>query len=286
MKHQVTWKSVVLAGIVFSALAAHAGPPFNNLEGVGGVAFNPLAYTAGQPLSDTNSLASWFSKPQAGAWYVHLGKDQVNWSSYGVAETIGKRLELSYGYESIILGPQSALGQTRTRDISKNNFGEKLLLIRENEGGYNFIPAISVGAIEKTTDDNVVGPNRVGVDYYAVATKLITQTPIPVLISGGLLDTDEEVTGVLGHNKDHDLTAFANIDIIPVSFLATGFEFKQGAHFDNGVKNPNDWDIHVAWFVNSKLTVIAAFVNAGRSYTESQQLGLGNGLVLSAQYAF
>ncbi len=269
---------------LLTALRAHAGPPFNNLEGVGGVAFNPLAYTAGQPV-DTNG-AAWYSKPQVGTWYVHLGNDNINWESFGIAETIGGRLELSYGYEAIRLGPQALLGQPDDKDVSKNNVGAKLLVIRENECDLPFVPAVSIGSIWKDTDYNVVGPNKAGFDYYVVATKLITQTPVPLLLSGGLLDSDEEVTGVLGHNDNHDLTWFGNADIIPVSFLATGIEYKQGSRFDNGVKNANYWDAHVAWFVNPNLTLIGAYAYTGHDYTESQRLGLGGGLVLSAQYAF
>jgi len=290
MKNLLSLKHAVLATALASALPALAGVPLNNLEGVGGVAFNPLAYTAGQNAdkdSLTNGLGSILSKPQAGAWYVHLGDDNINWWSFGVAETFGQRLELSYGYELIRLGPQAPLGLTDTKEISKHNLGAKLLVVRENEGGYNFIPAVAVGSIWKTTDYNVVpGSHRAGFDYYAVATKLITQTPLPVLISGGLLDTDEEVTGVLGHNPDHDLTWFANIDVLPTSYLATGFEYKDGARFDNGVKNANYWDAHVAWFVNPHLTLVGAYTYTGHDYTDSTRLGLGGGVVLSAQYAF
>ena len=283
MNSPFSLKSGVLAVALFAALGVQAGPPFNNLEGVGGVAFNPLAYTAGQPSADTNGVSSWFSKPQVGSWYVRLGEKNINWESFGVAETIGGRLELSYGYEAVRLGTGTLGPGSSPVDISKNNVGAKLLLIRENECDLPFVPAVSVGSIWRTTDFNAVGPNRVGVDYYAVATKLITQTPVPVLLSGGLLDTDEEVTGVLGNNADHDLTWFGNVDIIPVSFLATGFEYKEGAKYDN-FKNANYWDAHVAWFVNPNLTLIGAYAYTGDK--DNPTFGLGSGFVLSAQYAF
>ncbi len=286
MKQVTLRKSVVLIAAALTAFALQAGPPFNNLEGVGGVAFNPLAYTAGQPLEGTNSLSSWFNKPQVGTWYVHLGERNINWESFGVAETIGGRLELSYGYEAVRLG-QGALGTgSAVKDVSKNNLGAKLLLVHENEGGLPFVPAVAAGAIWRTTDFNPLpNSNRAGVDYYLVATKLITQTPLPVLISGGLLDTDEQVTGVLGNNHDHDLTWFGNVDVLPTSFLATGFEYKQGARYNNGFRNANYWDAHVAWFVNSRLTLIGAYTFTG-NYKNPSPVGLGNGLVLSAQYAF
>ena len=283
MKNPFAYKFSVLTVSLLAALGVQAGPPFNNLEGVGGVAFNPLAYTAGQPV-DTNG-AAWYSKPQAGTWYVNLGDKHINWESFGVAETIGGRLELSYAYEAIRLGKNTLGAGSLVENVSKNNLGAKLLVIRENEGDLPYIPAVSVGTILRTTDYNAIGPNRAGSDYYVVATKLITQAPIPVLLSGGLLDTDEEVTGVLGNNSQHDLTWFGNVDIIPVSFLATGFEYKQGAQFDNGFKNANYWDAHVAYFASPNLTLIGAYTFTGDK-DSATTVGLGGGLVLSAQYAF
>ena len=90
---------------------------------------------------------------------------------------------------------------------------------------------------------------------------------------------------MLGNNRGRDLTWFGNADIIPVSFLATGFEYKQGAKFDNGFKNASYWDAHVAWFVNPNLTLIGAYAYTGNK-DSSSAVGLGSGLVFSAQYAF
>jgi hypothetical protein len=66
--------------------------------------------------------------------------------------------------------------------------------------------------------------------------------------------------------------------------LAVGFEYKQGAQFSD-FKNAGYWDIHVGWLVNKNLSLIAAYVNAGDE-TSTKKVGLGNGLVLSAQYSF
>ena len=45
MKKLILLFATLLLTAVFSK-NVFAGPPFNNLEGVGGVAFNPLAYLA------------------------------------------------------------------------------------------------------------------------------------------------------------------------------------------------------------------------------------------------
>ena len=101
MKKLTLLFAALLLTVIFSK-NVFAGPPFNNLEGVGGIAFNPLAYLAdsGEELikvGDTDILA----KPRFGAWYVNLGDPKIDWTSFGVATTLFKRLEISYGYENI-----------------------------------------------------------------------------------------------------------------------------------------------------------------------------------------
>jgi hypothetical protein len=123
-----------------------------------------------------------------------------------------------------------------------------------------------------------------GEDWYAVATKTITQLPLPVIVSGGVLSTQEYVTGVLGFSNKRKFTGFANIDVVLPHGFVVGYEFKQGARFSN-VQNANYWDAHLAWIPNKNLTLIAAYTVTG-DYTGSTRQGLGNGFVLSAQYAF
>jgi hypothetical protein len=279
MKKKYTVNSIAKQGLaafwalLFLLQGALAGVPFNNLQGAGGAAFNPLAYPAGQ--NKDKESDSPLSKPQFGAWYVSLGDVDVDWTAIGVAETLFNRLELSYGYE--LVAPTG-------ENIRKSNAGAKLNLIPENWGGKNYVPAVSAGTIWKTTDEVAGGSDDSAFDYYLVATKLITQLPRPVLVSAGVLNTKEQVTGVFGYNDDSDTTFFANVDVLPTSFLALGGEFKQGAEYDT-FKNANYYDLHAAWFANANLTLIAAYVNAGDDKSESK-VGLGDGVVLSAQYAF
>jgi hypothetical protein len=260
-----------------------AGPPFNNLQGVGGVAFNPLAYLADSgeefiKVGNTNVVA----KPRFGAWYVNLPDAKIDWTTFGVATTLLKRLEISYGYENIAWENHPT--------FHKNNIGAKLLVLNENSFDTKFIPAVSIGAIYKNTSNKSLREAGLsalrssGQDWYAVATKTITQLPVPVIISGGVLFTQEYVTGVLGFSNKRKFTGFANIDIVLPHGFVLGYEFKQGARFSN-VQNANYWDAHLAWIPNKNLTIIAAYTVTG-DYTGSTRQGLGNGVVLSAQYAF
>jgi len=287
--------AAMLLGVGFLVLAqlvpSHAGLPLNNLEGVGGIAFNPLAYTAGTNCPNQGgpcALENIFSKPQIGAWYIHLGDagkvlgapGGLDWGSFGVAETFFKRLEVSYGDELMDL--------RHVKTIDKNSVGMKLLLVRENECGLCYVPAISVGAIYKdTTGYNIVpgaGIDSTGWDYYVVATKLITQLPLPVLLSAGMISSNSIATGALGYDTGRDQNWFGNFDIIPVKNLAIGAEYKQGTLLDH-INNADYWNVHVAWFVDKQLTLVAAYVNAG-SATSVTRVGLGEGVTVSAQYQF
>lgn len=278
MKTQIASKQTKVGLAAYWALlvllqGALGGVPFNNLQGVGGAAFNPLAYPAGQNAGPDS--AGPLSQPQFGAWYVNLGDVDVDWTAFGVAETLFNRLELSYGYE--LIAPAG-------ENVKKSNVGAKLNLIPENWGGKNFVPAVSAGAIWKSTSETAEGTDDDAFDFYVVATKLIAQLPRPVLVSAGVLNTKEQVTGVFGYNDGSDTTFFANVDVLPTSFLALGAEFKQGAEYSD-FQNESYYNLHAAWFASPHLTLIAAYVNAGDEKSATKT-GLGDGAVLSAQYAF
>ncbi|MFA6186055.1 MAG: DUF3034 family protein [Phycisphaerae bacterium] len=273
-------KIFVLVLIVFSfgTSLIYAGVPLNNLEGVGGIAFNPLAYTAGTPIGEPNqnrkfTLDDVFtSKPQIGTWYVNLKQSKIDWSTVSIAQTFFRRLELSYGYENVSI--------SGLQDVQKHNFGAKLLVLEEKE----YTPAVSAGTIFKHTTYDAAGDST-DFDYYIVATKLIKKTfPKPVLISGGILSTKGKILGVLGFDDERDEVLFGNIDVLPLDNVAVGVEYREGAKFSD-FKNADYWDAHIAWFVNKNFSLVAAYVVTGNRGS-SAATGLGDGVVLSAQYAF
>lgn len=282
MKKLALLATIFALSLVFGK-NVYAGPPFVNLEGVGGVAFNPLAYLAdGGDLIKAGDQEI-LGKPRFGVWYANLGDPEIDWTSFGVADTLFKRLELSYGHEAV-----SWVGRPT---FHKNNFDAKLLLLEENHFDTKFLPAISVGTIYKATSEKGIHklslPLRTtGEDWYAVATKTITRLPLPVIVSGGVLSSQEFVTGVLGFNNKRKTTGFANVDVVFPHGIVAGYEFKQGEHY-TAVKNTNYWNVHLAWLANNNLTLIAAYTNTG-SYGKAKntRTGLGDGFVLSAQYAF
>ena len=296
---------LTLAAAITAAGGATAGVPLNNLQGTGGIAFNPLAYTAGLPWDgddggDTtnavehSALNGKVSRPQLGAWYVNLNDAGINWWAGSAALTFVDRVEVSTGYGCVNAHKYG------DKSINTYNVGAKVRFLDENAFDTSWVPALAVGGVWKYTDSRTVEAFHLddnGFDGYVVASKLITQTPVPVLLSAGLLLSDEVVNGVVGHN-DYDVVAFGNIDVLPAENVAIGLEYKQGvdagdtrATGGHSIRNHDYWDAHVAWFITKQLTFVAAFAETGdkdKFYRKGsvKNLGVGSGAVFSLQYQF
>ena len=298
---------ISLSVATLTGAAVYGGVPLNNLQGTGGIAFNPLAYTAGLPWDDdgggdsTNAvertdsaLNGIVSRPQVGAWYVNLNDAGINWWAGSAAITFADRVEVSGGYGFINAHKYG------DKSINTYNVGAKVRFLDENAFDTSWVPALAIGGVWKYTDSRTVDAfhlDNSGFDGYIVASKLITQTPVPVLLSAGLLLSDEVVNGVVGHN-DYDVVAFGNIDVLPADNVAIGLEYKQGVNAGdtratggNSIRNHDYWDAHVAWFVTKKLSLVAAFTETGdkdKFYRKGsvKNLGVGSGAVFSIQYQF
>ena len=281
--------SLIAAALIGTTFTTFAGVPLNNLQGTGGIAFNPLAYTAGRSWEEggTNTLDKIVSKPQVGAWYANLTDADIHWFALGTAVTVLERVEISGGYGGINAHKYG------DRSINTYNVGAKFRFLDENAFDTAWVPALAVGGVYKYTDSKTVdalGLDHDGFDGYIVASKLVKETPIPVLLSVGGLLSDEVVNGVVGHN-DYGAAVFGNIDIIPVKEVAIGFEYKQGVDVGDGITNHDYYDVHVAWFVTDALTLVGAYAYTGdkdKFYRKgsTKDLGVGGGFVLSVQYQF
>jgi len=264
------------------AASSYAGAPLNDLQGSGGLGFNPLAYVAGRYVaSETNSITEWVSLPQAGIWYVNYTDENIHWLAASGAFSIAKRLELSYGY--------GLIGNVKgDEDINTHNLGLKLKFIDENAWDTTWVPALAAGGKWKHTSTEMLkglGVRNQGTDAYLVATKMITQTPLPILVSAGVMLSDEIVCGVLGHN-DYGVAGFGSISVMPLQCLAVGVEYKGGIDAGDGIQNSDYWNAHAAWFVTEKLTLVAAYAYTGRMEGGLDDLGIGQAIVLSVQYGF
>ncbi len=273
--------AAIVSIFVVSSGVARAGVPFINLEGVGGVAFNPVAYPAAEAEEGLKLGALEIAKPRIGAWYVNLNDSSIDWPTIGVATAFNRRVETSFGYESVAIG--------QVYNVHKLNVGGKVLLLEENAFGSKAVPAVALGAVFKRTSlpeaSRLAGSNDAGVDFYAVATKLVTELPKPVLLSAGVLSTKAMVDGITGFtDSGRKLVVFGNVDVVPLPWLALGVEYKMGPSYDNGYTDADYFNVHAGWFVSPKLTLAVAYTHAGAK--GATPVGFGGGFVLGSQYAF
>jgi len=269
--------------------AALAGPPLTNVEGVGGVALNPLAYVANPIGKDETGLfgSSVVSKPNVGVWHISLTESDIDWNAVGINISFLNRIELGYSHESVEI---DALNDT----IDKDNVSAKVNLLPENSFGMPYLPAVSVGVIHKSTNfHDLVAPgvldDNSGEDYYVVATKTLTNLPIPVILNAGVLSTKGYVRGVLGFGEDRDEAFFCNIETIPIANVIVGWEYVEGTYVDTDpdFSTHSMWEAHVAWMIND-LTLVASYAYTGEEnvYSSPVPSAFGDGWVVSAQYAF
>ncbi len=290
----VTWVTIVTAVFLMSISAAHAGPPLTNAEGVGGVALNPMAYVANPLKEGDKGLfgAGIVSKPQFAVWYIGLNESHINWFPIGANISFFNRLELGYSHEFVDI---EDFGNGDGQNVNKDNFSVKLNLIRENEFDLKFMPAFSFGAIYMHTDadDSLELKDNSDWDFYFVATKMIKELPLPVILNAGTRATKGFVRGVLGFGDDRQWTFFGNIDTVLFDKFIVGWEYQQDIDVGDVFKGESGadhsthsmWEAHVAFMYDEHLTLVGSYAYTGDKDSVSQA-SFGNALVLSMHYAF
>jgi hypothetical protein len=96
-------------------------------------------------------------------------------------------------------------------------------------------------------------------------------------------------------SDDRDEAFFGNIDMVIKSFIV-GFEYTQDTDVGEDpagepLSTDDIWEAHVAW-MHKDLTLVVAYINSGeedlydRPAGQAHPISLGDGWVVSAQYAF
>ncbi len=277
----------VMTALVFGVSPAQAGPPFSNVEGVGGCALNPFAYIANTVGEEGNGLlgSSFVGRPQLGTWHVGLTESDINWNSIGANISFADRVELGYSHEFVdVQGLQN---------IDKDNLSLKVMLLKEGDFGVDLMPAVSAGAIWKNTEfDKMALRHSSGWDFYLVATKMVPGLPVPVILNAGLLSTNGFVRGVLGFGDHRDTVFFGNVETILFKKFIVGWEYEQDANVGKVFKGDDSshathalWEAHVAYMYDKNLAIIASGAYTGDKDSASQK-AFGAGYVVSIQYAF
>jgi hypothetical protein len=223
-----------LATTIFAPLllilgAASAPAQSLNWEGQTGVFVTPLAYTAASP-SDN------IGKPIVAYHYLDAGS--VLGGFHTASVTAGAFGRLEFGYTRAFHQDGSTAGLSPLWKDGFNIVHAKANLVKENTGKNSWLPAISAGFVARSQVANVAGqlasPTRTynNADFYAVATKTITQTKVvPVLLSFGYKATNAQVFGLAGNAPGYKGRAFGAAAFVfkgpAKSTLILGSEFAQ-----------------------------------------------------------
>jgi hypothetical protein len=223
-----------------------------NWEGQTGALLTPFAYTASSP-------AGKFGKPEVAFHYLNAGDVIGNDYQFSITEGIAKRLEFGY------TGAMSSEGSTPgLSPLFTNGFHElhgKVLLINENMGKRNWVPAISVGAIGRLDVERIASAVGVGsasrnADFYIVGTKTITQIKgLPILLNFGERVTDAQLFGAAG-NAPHWQgrlmgTAAFVVNGPAKTTLIFGSEAVQQPHHADGLPNIATFATSLTYFIRA-----------------------------------
>ena len=198
-------QSVHLITAAFSIVALAASLQAQNIgwEGETGVFITPLAYTAKSPETG-------LGKPLVAFHYLDGGG--VLGDFYNISATVGAFSRFEFGYTRAL---HSFGGDPNFSPLWTDGFNivhGKFNFVSENAGKTKWVPALSVGFVARTNVQNVGGviqnKSTTNGDIYFVASKTITQTGVPIILSGGVRGTNAQLWGLGGNAAEWSARAF------------------------------------------------------------------------------
>jgi hypothetical protein len=183
--------SVVILMMHMGVGTTRAAAQSLNWEGQDGIFVTPLAYAV--PSADKH-----FGKPVVAYHYLDAG--DVLGGFHQVSVTLGALSRIEFGYTR-------DLHQAGTSSVSNlwssgfNSFHGKVNFLSERR---TWRPALSIGFVARTQVQNVGGviqnKETSNADYYAVATKTITQIRhLPLVFNFGFKETNASLLGLAGN---------------------------------------------------------------------------------------
>jgi hypothetical protein len=225
-----------------------------------------------------------FGLPSFASSYVTAG--HKNLLALTGTETLGGRLELGYGYDRFDTGTLDgdilkATGvDVDHKHVALQSYNARVLIIKENDYGTNWLPAITAGVQYKKNSgieeiDNKLGgaltsiglDSSDGEDYFVTATKAFVADWTfghPLIVSAGARNSSAAQLGFLGFS-DHRTTTFeGNVVYIPTSWLLVAYEYRQKGdpyrRIGKLVGPEDDWQaVDVSWLINSHATLVAGW---------------------------
>jgi hypothetical protein len=283
--------SLLLLSLGIAAAADEPPPlPLHAVEGAGGVFATLTAYLVNPPAKPGEP-----GKPSLGVTYVNLGNGR-NLRVFTLTEAVTDRVELGYSHQTLDLGdlPAAIRGATgigiAEDSVTLQQFNARVLLVRESKKS----PAVTFGVHYKTNSDTGAinlelggALSQIGVtsdsgwDYTLYASKLLTNGPRPVLLSGGLRSTQAAHTGLLGFTDERSLVAEGSAVVFATNRLLLAAEYRQKPNDYTpipGLIGPEDnwWTLAAAYIVNSHTTVAAGYAHFGQvlNHTANGSWGL------------
>lgn len=199
--------ALALLLLIMTAGAQDAWAQAMNWEGQTGVFVTPLAYT-------TPTKTNGWGIPVVAYHYLNGGEVLGGFHQVSITEGVLGRIEFGY---------------TRTEEQSAssglsilwpggfNTFHGKVNLVRESIARHNWLPSVSVGFVARQGVRNVtgvlLGKDQSNADFYAVATKTLSQIKVPVVLSAGVKGTNASLLGLAGNAPDYQARAFGAVAV-------------------------------------------------------------------------
>ena len=277
--------AVILFGSYAFAQDEEEGPPlpFITIEGQGGGSITPMAYLV-NPAPD----CEFFGKPSVAFDVIGLQGKSLN--TFMITENLGGRVELGFSADDFGLGSFPGQLQTATGvDVGRSelwlyNFSIRGLLVKENAGDNNWVPAITVGAIVKhnegirdiyqkllagtngAVDLTDIGYGREnGVDFTLTATKTLPTAFFgkPLILTGGLRESQAANLGFLGFADNYTASFEGSVAVLPFDKWLFAYEFRQksspySTDLAPLVGDEDNWHAFDAAYILNKHTTLVA----------------------------
>ena len=197
--------AVILMALIMMGL--HANIAFAqslNWEGQTGIFVTPTAYLA-------PSGAKGFGAPVVAYHYADGG--QVLGGFHEASITVGGFERLEFGYTRGLHQEGSTTGLSSLWSGGFNIFHGKLNLVNEKDTKQGWLPSVSIGFVARTQVRNVggvmQGKDTTNADFYAVATKSVTQLrKLPLVFNLGYKATNASILGLAGNAPAYKGAAF------------------------------------------------------------------------------
>ena len=223
--------------------ADEKGPPlpFITIEGQGGGAITPMAY-----LVNPAPECEIFGKPSVA--FDMIGLNGKNLDTFMVTENLFGRIEFGFAADDLGLGTlPGAIERNTGVDIGRSdvwlyNFSLRGLLVKENAGENDWVPAVTAGVIFKTNDGirqinqrlggalETIGYAREnGNDFTLTATKTLPHGFFckPLILTAGLRESQGANLGFLGFSDTYHTSFEGSVAILPFDRWLFAYEFRQ-----------------------------------------------------------